>query len=107
MKPLLLGALIAVPVAGYFYHGFDKTYPVKESKIPAQTVLYLQHVGNYSKMTKTFEIVERDLKSAGGAGLTKFARPLTHRLLEALKPEAAPYRIPDTRCGGFARTQMK
>ena len=38
----------------------------------------------------------------GGAGRTKPRRPLTHRALVALQPESAPYRVPDSRCGGLA-----
>jgi len=37
-----------------------------------------------------------------GAGLTKKAVALTHRSIEAMKPESAPYRIPDSRCAGLA-----
>ncbi len=39
---------------------------------------------------------------AGGAGRTKVARALTHRALDAMKPEATPYRVPDSRCPGLA-----
>lgn len=35
-------------------------------------------------------------------GRTKPARPLTNRGLEALSPEALPYRVPDSRCSGLA-----
>lgn len=38
----------------------------------------------------------------GGAGQTKPARALTNRTLESLKPDSAPYRIPDSKCGGLA-----
>lgn len=38
----------------------------------------------------------------GGSGLTKAKRLLTQRGLESLKPEAAPYRVPDTRATGLA-----
>jgi len=38
----------------------------------------------------------------GGAGLTKPAMALTHRSIEAMKAEAAPYRVPDLRCSGLA-----
>lgn len=38
----------------------------------------------------------------GGAGKTRPARALTHRTVEAFKPEAAPYRVPDARCAGLA-----
>jgi integrase len=38
----------------------------------------------------------------GGAGLTKEAVALTHRSIEAMKPESAPYRVPDSRCTGLA-----
>jgi len=42
------------------------------------------------------------VKTKGGAGLTKPAMALTHRAIEALKAEAAPYRVPDARCKGLA-----
>ena len=38
----------------------------------------------------------------GGAGLTKPAVALTHRSIEAMKLESAPYRVPDSRCAGLA-----
>jgi integrase len=38
----------------------------------------------------------------GGAGRTKRETALTHRTIEALKPEPAPYRVPDSRCPGLA-----
>jgi hypothetical protein len=38
----------------------------------------------------------------GGAGLTRPARPLTHKAIEALKPDGMPYRVPDARCVGLA-----
>ena len=37
-----------------------------------------------------------------GAGLSKRAVALTHRSVEAMKPESAPYRVPDFRCAGLA-----
>lgn len=39
---------------------------------------------------------------AGGAGKTKNATALTHRTIDALKPEQNPYRVPDVRCVGLA-----
>jgi hypothetical protein len=38
----------------------------------------------------------------GGAGQTKSAAALTHRTIEAMKPEGLPYRVPDSRCPGLA-----
>ena len=38
----------------------------------------------------------------GGAGLTKKAVALTHRSIEAMKPESAPYRVSNSRCAGLA-----
>lgn len=38
----------------------------------------------------------------GGAGRTKEPVALTHRYIEALKPESGPYRIPDARCPSLA-----
>ena len=37
-----------------------------------------------------------------GSGETREAVPLTARAIEALKPEGAPYRVPDERCRGLA-----
>jgi integrase len=37
-----------------------------------------------------------------GAGKTRARRPLTHRSIEALRPEATPYRIPDSKSSGLA-----
>jgi hypothetical protein len=37
-----------------------------------------------------------------GAGKTYDRRFLTRVAIEALKPEAAPYRVPDTRAAGLA-----
>jgi integrase len=37
-----------------------------------------------------------------GSGKTKSARPLNHRVIEALAPETVPYRVPDQRCPGLA-----
>jgi len=39
---------------------------------------------------------------AGGAGLTCGSVSLTHRSIEALRPAAEPYRVPDQRCIGLA-----
>jgi hypothetical protein len=39
---------------------------------------------------------------AYGAGLTRGARPLTHRMIETLRPAEAPYQVPDQRCKGLA-----
>src|SRR6516225_10904989 len=39
---------------------------------------------------------------AFGSGLTRGAQMLTHRLIEALRPSEAPYRVPDQRCKGLA-----
>jgi integrase len=39
---------------------------------------------------------------AFGSGLTRGAQLLTHRLIEALRPAEAPYRVPDQRCKGLA-----
>lgn len=38
----------------------------------------------------------------GGAGLTKKAVALTHRSIEAMSSQSAPYRVPDARCPGLA-----
>lgn len=38
----------------------------------------------------------------GGAGLTKPPVALTHKAIDGFKAEAAPYRVPDTRCKGLA-----
>jgi integrase len=37
-----------------------------------------------------------------GAGTTRPRRTLTHRCIEALRPEVAPYRVPDSKCSGLA-----
>jgi integrase len=37
-----------------------------------------------------------------GAGKTRARRPLTHRSIEALGTEAAPYRVPDSKSSGLA-----
>src|SRR4051812_18774573 len=42
------------------------------------------------------------MAAIGGAGQTKAGAGLTHRTIEGFKPEAAPYRVPDTRCPGLA-----
>jgi hypothetical protein len=39
---------------------------------------------------------------SGGAGRTRPPCALTHRTIEALSPERAPYRVPDSRCPGLA-----
>jgi len=39
---------------------------------------------------------------AHGSGLTRGAQLLTHRSIEAMRPAAAPYRVPDQRCKGLA-----
>ena len=41
-------------------------------------------------------------RTANGAGETRDKTALTHRGVEALRPAAAPYRIPDLRCPGLA-----
>jgi integrase len=46
--------------------------------------------------------MEEVVARVGGAGLSKPARPLTHRSLETMRPEAQPYRVPDERCRGLA-----
>jgi integrase len=38
----------------------------------------------------------------GGAGLTRKAVALTHRSIEAMTAQGAPYRVPDARCPGLA-----
>lgn len=38
----------------------------------------------------------------GGAGLTRKGIALTHRSIEAMTTQGAPYRVPDTRCPGLA-----
>jgi integrase len=38
----------------------------------------------------------------GGAGLTRKAVALTHRSIEAMAAQGAPYRVPDARCPGLA-----
>jgi integrase len=38
----------------------------------------------------------------GGSGVTRGAVSLTHRSIEALRPAATPYRVPDQRCIGLA-----
>lgn len=38
----------------------------------------------------------------GGAGLTRKAVALTHRSIEAMATQGAPYRVPDARCPGLA-----
>lgn len=40
--------------------------------------------------------------SKSGAGLSRPAKMLSHRLLESLKAETAPYRVPDSRTRGLA-----
>jgi integrase len=40
--------------------------------------------------------------SKSGAGLSRPAKPLSHKLLESLRPETAPYRVPDSRTRGLA-----
>jgi integrase len=37
-----------------------------------------------------------------GAGKTRGRRALTHRSIEALRPEVAPYRVKDAKCSGLA-----
>jgi len=37
-----------------------------------------------------------------GAGKTRPRRALTHRSIEALRPELAPYRVPDSKSSGLA-----
>jgi integrase len=37
-----------------------------------------------------------------GSGLTRCAQMLTHRLIEAMRPAEAAYRVPDQRCKGLA-----
>jgi len=39
---------------------------------------------------------------AGGSGLARGSAALTHRSIEALRPAAEPYRVPDQRCIGLA-----
>ena len=39
---------------------------------------------------------------AGGSGLARSSASLTHRSIEALRPAAEPYRVPDQRCIGLA-----
>src|ERR1700722_16238835 len=39
---------------------------------------------------------------AGGSGLARSWASLTHRSIEALRPAAEPYRVPDQRCIGLA-----
>ena len=41
-------------------------------------------------------------KATGGAGKTQARRALTHRSIEALRPDVAPYRVPDMKCSGLA-----
>ena len=40
--------------------------------------------------------------ASGGAGKTRKPRSLTRRSIEALRPENAPYRVPDAKCAGLA-----
>lgn len=42
------------------------------------------------------------MATKGGAGATRGAKSLTAKTLEAMKPEAAPYRVPDARSVGLA-----
>ena len=62
IKKLLFSSLVIGPVGTYFYHGFDKAQSILNSKVPAQTFLYIQHVGSYSKIGDTFKIVGKDVK---------------------------------------------
>ena len=64
MIKLILGSLLIIVIASYVFHGFHKTYPIIESKLPAQTVVYLEHIGSYHKIGDTFKIVGQDLKEA-------------------------------------------
>jgi integrase len=43
-----------------------------------------------------------DQKPNPGAGKTWARRPLTHRSIEALRPEPTPYRVPDSKSSGLA-----
>lgn len=64
MKKILIGLIaipIVVPAIAYFYHGFHKNYPVLVSKLPAQSVLYIPHIGRYDKINETFRQVGQDL----------------------------------------------
>ena len=67
-KKLLLGSLVGVPVGVYFYHGFNNTYPVQETKLPPQNLLYIQHVGTYNKIQDTFDIIGKDFKEFRNSG---------------------------------------
>jgi hypothetical protein len=42
------------------------------------------------------------MSAISGSGQTRDAKALTHRMIESLKAEDRPYRIPDTRCAGLA-----
>ena len=64
MKKILLGLLaipVAIPVITYFYHGFHKKYPILVAKLPAQSVLYLHHIGRYDKISETCHKLGQDL----------------------------------------------
>lgn len=64
MKKIFLGLLaipVAIPVITYFYHDFHKNYPILLSKVPAQSVLYLHHIGRYDRINETFMKLGQDL----------------------------------------------
>ena len=66
LKKLILGSLVVVPVGAYYYHGFDTQLPILKDKVPAQSFLYIQHVGSYNKIGDTFKIIGKDFKDAAG-----------------------------------------
>ena len=66
LKKLILGSLVVVPVGAYYYHGFDQEQKILKDRVPAQSFLYIQHVGSYNKIGDTFKIVGRDFKDAAG-----------------------------------------
>jgi hypothetical protein len=46
------------------------------------------------------KVASGDLRS--GAGEARAPRALTHRSIEALRPDAKPYRVKDMKCTGLA-----
>jgi hypothetical protein len=48
------------------------------------------------------QVRDPEQKLSRGVGKTRARRALTHRSIEALRPEAMPYRIPDSKSSGLA-----
>lgn len=62
LRNIILGSLIVIPIGGYYYHGFNESYPISGTKLSPQRFIYHQHTGPYIKIFDSLKSMEYDLR---------------------------------------------